>query len=73
MEKEGYQAPIRPLDLILGCSGAHSSFSGKFRAVAEETGVDLYRLIVEVSKTDRKAPSEELMRAAAEELRRDMV
>lgn len=26
MEKEGYHAPLKPKDLILGYSGAHSSF-----------------------------------------------
>lgn len=68
MEKEGYHAPIRPLDLILGWSGAHSSFNSRFKAVAQETGADLYQLIVEVSKADRKAPSEELMRTVAAQL-----
>lgn len=65
MEKEGYHTPIKPKDLILGYSGAHSSFMGTFRTVAESTGVDLYRLIVETSKVDRKSPSEDLMRQVA--------
>lgn len=65
MEKEGYHTPIKPKDLILGYSGAHSSFMGTFRAVAESTGVDLYQLIVETSKLDRKEPSEDLMRQVA--------
>ena len=38
---------------------------GTFRAVAESTGVDLYQLIVETSKLDRKEPSEDLMRQVA--------
>lgn len=69
MEKEGYRPPIRPLDLILGYSGAHSSFNKTFCAVAEETGMDLYRLIVETSKQDRKKPSEELMRETAKRIK----
>lgn len=69
MEKEGFRPSIRPLDLILGFSGAHSSFNAKFREIARESGVDLYRLIVEVSKEDRKKPSEELMRTVAERLK----
>lgn len=68
MEREGYRPAIRPLDLILGCSGAHSSLTGKFRAAAERTGTDLYRLIMAVSRIDRKAPSEELMEQCAQQL-----
>ncbi len=65
MEKEGYHVPLKPADLILGYSGAHSSFMKTFRAVAQECGVDLYRLVVETSKRDRKAPTESLMRQVA--------
>lgn len=65
MEKEGYHTPLKPKDLILGYSGAHSSFMGTFRSVAQDCGVDLYHLIVETSKLDRKAPTEALMRQVA--------
>ncbi len=65
MEKEGYHTPIKPKDLILGYSGAHSAFMATFRKVAQECGVGLYPLIVETSKIDRKNPSEELMRSTA--------
>ena len=65
MEKEGYHTPLQPKDLILGYSGAHSSFMKTFKAVAQDCGVDLYRLIVETSKLDRKSPTEELMRQVA--------
>lgn len=68
MEKEGYHTPIKPKDLILGYSGAHSSFMGTFRKVAEECGVGLYPLIVETSKINRKNPGEELMREVAARL-----
>ncbi len=69
MEKEGYHAPLKPEDLILGYSGAHSSFMGTFRSVAQDCGVNLYRLIVETSKLDRKAPTEALMRQTAEKIK----
>lgn len=68
MEQNGYHTPLKPKDLILGYSGCHSSFVKKFTAVAEETGVDLYRLIVEVSALNRRNPSEELMREVAARL-----
>ena len=69
MEKEGYHTPLKPRDLILGYSGAHSSFMKTFQAVARDCGVDLYHLIVETSRIDRKAPTEELMRQAAARIR----
>ena len=65
MEKAGYHTPLKPKDLILGYSGAHSSFLPTFRAVAEDCGVSLYRLIAETSKIDRKSPTEALMRRVA--------
>ena len=69
MEKHGYKTAITPLDLILGYSGCHSSFVKKFKAVAAEYGVDVKELIVEVSKIDRKSPSEELMKKVAESMK----
>lgn len=72
MEPYGYRPPITPQELILGFSGCHSSFLKKFKAVAMETGVDVKRLIVEVSKIDRKSPNEELMRTAALRLKGEM-
>ena len=68
MEKNGYSTPLKPKDLILGYSGCHSSFVKTFTAVAKETGVDLYRLIVEVSALNRKDPDEKLMREVAARL-----
>ena len=68
MEKQGYRPPIRPLDLVYGISGAHSSFGKLFKTVATDTGVDLFKLINEVSKIDRKKPSEALIRSVAEGL-----
>ena len=69
MAKHNFRPALMPVDLILGLSGAHSSFLGKFRKTAEEEGVDLMKLIVETSKTDRRAPSEELMREIAQSLK----
>ena len=40
-----------------------------FKSVAQDCGVDLYRLIVETSKLDRKSPSEELMRQVAAQIK----
>ena len=41
----------------------------RFQTIAAETGVDLFRLVVEVSKIDQKAPSEELIRSVATKLK----
>ena len=68
MGKHGYKPPLMPRDLILGYSGCHSAFVKSFTAVAGETGVDLYQLIVETSALNRKNPSEALMREVAAKL-----
>lgn len=62
----GYKPAITPLELVLGYSGCHSYFVKTFQKIAEEYGVDVKKLIVEVSKIDRKSPSEELIRRTAE-------
>ena len=69
METHGYKTAITPMELILGYSGCHSSFVKKFKEIAKEYGVDVKMLIVEVSKIDRKSPSEELMRKMAETMK----
>lgn len=68
MEKEGYHNPLKPLDLILGLSGCHSSFVPIFKEVANEQNVNLYELIVETSKKNRKNPSRDLMEEVAKAL-----
>jgi isopropylmalate/homocitrate/citramalate synthase len=68
MEQNGYHTPLKPKDLILGYSGCHSSFVKKFTAIAEESGVDLYRLIVETSAVNRRNPDEALIRQIAKKL-----
>ena len=67
-----YKVAVSPVDLVLGLSGCHSSYLPKLRALAEGEGVDLYRLIVEVSRIDRKAPSDALMAETAKRLRAAM-
>ena len=68
MKKLGFDRAMTPEELIYGLSGAHSSFSALFARFAEEYKVDLYRLVVEVSKINRKSPDEELVRFVAEKL-----
>lgn len=68
MLTHNYKAAISPLDLVLGISGCHSSFVKKFRTAAEEKGVNLFRLIVEVSAVDQKVPSDELIAEVADRL-----
>ncbi len=69
MEKQGYSCPIKPVDIVYGYAGCHSSFASRFEAAAKEKNVDLYRLIIEVSKLDRKAPSPELIARTADALK----
>ena len=64
-EKYNYSDSILPLDLVLGISGAHSSFNKLFKQVAGETGVNLFKLIIETSAINRKKPTEDLMRSVA--------
>ena len=68
MEKHSYHNPITPLDLTLGISGCHSGFVKKFKAIAEEKKVNLFRLIVEVSAVNQKNPSDKLIRDTADRL-----
>ena len=66
MAEHGFRPALAPMDLILGLSGAHSSFLGTFKKVAAEEGVNPMRLIVETSKHNRRDPTEKQMREAAE-------
>ncbi len=68
MKPYGYHTPIKPLDLVYGLAGCHSSFQSLFEQVAAEKEVDLYKLIMEVSKIDQKSPSIELIEATANKL-----
>ena len=69
MEEYNYHVAVKPYDLILGLAGCHSSFTKLFQDIAREYNVPLYPLVVEVSKLDQKAPSEELIRQVAQKLK----
>ncbi|MGE4283151.1 MAG: 4-hydroxy-2-oxovalerate aldolase [Clostridia bacterium] len=69
MKPYGYLSAIKPVDLIYGYAGCHSSFAKLFEQVAKEKDVDLYKLIVEVSAIDQKAPSVKLIEQVADRLK----
>ena len=69
MAPHQYHNPVTPLDLTLGLSGCHSSFVKKFKTIAQEKQVNLFKLIVEVSAIDQKSPSEELIAKVADTLK----
>ena len=68
MDKHHYHVAVKPFDLILGLAGAHSSFTSAFKETAQEKGVNLYRLILEVSKINQKNPDKALMNQVADQL-----
>jgi len=65
MKTHNYEVAVTPQELVLGFAGCHSSFLKTFKKVAEDKQVSLYKLIVEVSKIDKKAPTEALMQKVA--------
>lgn len=69
MALHNYHNPVSPLDLTLGLSGCHSSFLKKFRTIAEDKQVNLYKLIAAVSSIDQKSPSDELIAQVADCMR----
>lgn len=68
MDKHHYHVAVKPFDLILGLAGAHSSFTAAFTETAQEKGVNLYQLILEVSKINQKNPDKALMNQVADQL-----
>ena len=66
--KNSYTNPLPPVELILGIAGCHSSFLPIFKKVAEVHSTDLYKLILDVSSRDRKAPSRELIEDFAKKI-----
>lgn len=68
MAEYGYHDPIPPLDIVLGYSGAHSSFVPLFEEVAAAKNANLYKLIVETSRKNMKRPTKELMESTADML-----
>lgn len=65
MKDYGYKPQVEPIDIVYGMAGCHSSFARLFSDCASEKNVDLFKLIVEVSKIDRKAPTKELIEKVA--------
>lgn len=65
MEKYNYHVAVKPFDLILGMAGAHSSFTRLFQETAREQNVNLYKLILAVSKINQKNPDKALMEQVA--------
>jgi len=65
MEPYHYHVAVEPTALTLGLAGCHSNFLPLFKKVAAEYGVNVRRLIVEVSKINRKDPDEALIRKVA--------
>ena len=64
--KPYFTNPIPPVELVLGIAGCHSHYLSLFREVANSHSVDLYKLILDVSAYDKKAPSKELIESFAE-------
>ncbi|NLB83005.1 MAG: 4-hydroxy-2-oxovalerate aldolase, partial [Synergistaceae bacterium] len=64
--KDYFTNPIPPLALILGIAGCHSNYLPMFKEVAKSYSVDLYKLILEVSIQDKKAPSRDLIEGIAQ-------
>jgi len=70
MEKHNYHVAVKPIDLIFGLAGAHSSFTKMFVDTAKAKNVPLYKLIVEVSKLNRKNPSQDLVNQVADKMQK---
>jgi len=69
MKKHNFYNSIKPIDLVYGLAGCHSSFGDSFVKVANQKNVELYQLIVEVSKIDKKAPTIELIERIADKIK----
>lgn len=69
MKQYDYEVAVTPQELVLGYSGCHSAYLPMFKEVAEQEKVNLYQLIIEVSKLDRKKPPIELLHKVAAELK----
>ena len=70
LENLNFKNFIKPLDLVLGLSGAHSKNTPLFEKIAKELNVDLFKLIVKVSEINKKNPSDYLIKSVAEKIRR---
>ena len=70
MKEHNYHVAIRPLDLVLGMTGTHSSFVKTFKKVAAEEDVPLYKLIAAVSAVNKDNPTETFMHEKAQSLKK---
>lgn len=69
MRKHNYHHYVNPVDIVYGIAGCHSSFAGMLKDTAQTYAVPQYQLILEVSKRDQKAPSQELVNEVAKEIK----
>lgn len=72
MKRYDYHTAVDPVNLILGFCGCHSSYLNVFKKISNDKNVDIYQLIAEVSKIDRKAPTEQMIDETAEKLQLQM-
>ena len=68
MKEHNYQVAVSPLDLAFGLAGCHSSLTATLKEVAAQEKADLFKLVVEVSRKDRKSPSRDLIVSTARAL-----
>lgn len=69
MEMYHYYTPVKPVDLVLGLTGCHSSYLPALKRIANQENVSLFKLMAAVSSKDRKSPNEELMIEQASRLK----
>jgi 4-hydroxy-2-oxovalerate aldolase len=69
MAMYNYKAFVEPIDIVYGYIGCHSSFGNLFETVSKEEGVELYPLIVEASKIDKKSPTLDLIQSVANKMK----
>ena len=69
MEEKGYHVPVKPLDLVYGYAGCHSGFAKLFSESAARNNVNQFKLIIEVSKLNKKNPSPELVESIAQKMK----
>ncbi|MDO5541077.1 MAG: 4-hydroxy-2-oxovalerate aldolase [Eubacteriales bacterium] len=70
MKKYGFVNPLSPKDLIYGLSGCHSNVAPKIEKLAREYGVPVYSYIMAVTARDKRAPSEDLLKEVALEMKK---
>lgn len=71
MKQHHYHHYVNPVDIVYGIAGCHSSFAELLKETAQKHQVSHYRLILEVSKVDQKAPSKELMNDIAKKMKEE--